>query len=154
MNSVRVWLMTSLTLALCATGCTEKISEQLPTTSMQIGSVTYTLEIAANDAQRARGLMFRDQMPAEHGMIFIFDDEQVRSFWMKNTRIPLDIIYLSDQGKVVSIKSMKPFDEKSVSSEFPARFAIELNAGQAQRCGILPGDVIIVPPSVTAPTNR
>jgi uncharacterized membrane protein (UPF0127 family) len=154
MNSVRVWLMTSLTLALCTTGCTEKISEQLPTTSMQIGSVTYTLEIAANDAQRARGLMFRDQMPAEHGMIFIFDDEQVRSFWMKNTRIPLDIIYLSDQGKVVSIKSMKPFDEKSVSSEFPARFAIELNAGQAQRCGILPGDVIIVPPSVTAPTNR
>lgn len=154
MNSVRVWLMTSLTLALCTTGCTEKISEQLPTTLMQIGSVTYTLEIAANDAQRARGLMFRDQMPAEHGMIFIFDDEQVRSFWMKNTRIPLDIIYLSDQGKVVSIKSMKPFDEKSVSSEFPARFAIELNAGQAQRCGILPGDVIIVPPSVTAPTNR
>lgn len=154
MSSVRGWLMTLLTLALCATGCTEKVSEQLSTTSMQIGSATYTLEIAANDAQRARGLMYRDQMPADHGMIFIFDDEQVRSFWMKNTRIPLDIIYLSDQGKVVSIKSMKPFDEKSVSSEFPARFAIELNAGQAQRCGILPGDVIIIPPSVAAPTNR
>jgi uncharacterized membrane protein (UPF0127 family) len=112
---------------------------------MRVGSSTYTVEIAKTDAHRQRGLMERDSMPQDWGMIFVFPDEAVRGFWMKNTRIPLDIIYLDSGGKVVSIHTMKPYDMNSTFSRLPAKYAVELNAGQAEKSGVKVGDVLVVP---------
>jgi uncharacterized membrane protein (UPF0127 family) len=115
----------------------------LPMTRMPIGSKTYTLEIAAREADRNKGLMYRDFMPEDRGMIFIFADEDGRSFWMKNVRIPLDILFLDASGKVISIHQMKPYVEiPGTPSDGPAKYAIELNAGQAASAGVKAGDVL------------
>lgn len=128
-------------------GC-EKVAtptRHLATTTMKIGSVSFTLEIANRNEERYRGLMYRNSMPADHGMIFVFPDTAPRSFWMENTRIPLDILYLDDQGVVVSIHQMKPYDLSGVHSGKPAKYAIELNKGAAERAGVKVGDKLDIP---------
>jgi len=103
-----------------AAGCQTAASQPssgLPTVKMQIGSKRFTLEVANNEETRERGLMRRDSMPADHGMIFVFDREQVLPFYMKNTRIPLDIIFVDKQGVVVTVKQMRPYDLSITSSE-------------------------------------
>lgn len=117
----------------------------LPTVEMKLGTRTYKLEVAATDADRQKGLMQRDTMPEDHGMIFVFPDEAERAFWMKNTRIPLDILYIAADGRVVSIKQMKPYDLNTTPSDGPAKWAIELNKGQAAVAGVKPGDVLTIP---------
>src|SRR5580765_5615184 len=74
--------------------------QSLPTVKMSIGRADFTVEVADNEPEQMKGMMFRDYNPADHGMIFIFPDEQPRSFWMKNTRIALDIIFVDHNGKV------------------------------------------------------
>src|SRR5262245_43182032 len=101
--------------------------KMLRSTSMQIGREKFTIEIADNDPDREHGLMQRDSMPADHGMIFIFPEERPQAFWMKNTRFPLDIAYIDSTGKVDSIKQMKPYDLTGVPSEGAIKYAIELN---------------------------
>ena len=91
------------------------------------------------------GLMHRRSMPQDRGMVFTFPQAQPLGFWMKNTYIPLDIVYLDENGKVVSVKQMKPLDESRVESDAPAKYAIELNQGAAQRAGVKVGDVLNVP---------
>src|SRR5947209_10421832 len=83
-----------LALAACAAGCDQQSPLGLATVKMSIGKNTYTLEVADTVASQERGLMERDSMPANHGMIFVFPRERMREFWMKNTRFPLDIIFL------------------------------------------------------------
>jgi uncharacterized membrane protein (UPF0127 family) len=117
---------------------------------MQIGAKPFTLEIADTDELRQKGLMRRDSMPKDQGMIFVFLDEAPRSFWMKNTRIPLDIIYLDARGRIVSIKQMKPFDLTGTPSDGPAQYAIELNEGTASKLGIKPGDTLDLPKGLKA----
>jgi uncharacterized protein len=141
-----------VTLAiLLASSCQNQQQESepmLPTTTMQIGDKTFTLEIADTEELRQRGLMYRDSMPADHGMIFVFEEEDHLSFYMRNTRIPLDIIYLDRSGKVVSIHPMKPHDLTSVRSGKPAQYAIELNRGAAADVGVKVGDVLKLPLAV------
>jgi uncharacterized membrane protein (UPF0127 family) len=133
-------------LVLTLTGCKSHApADTLPTVSMTIGTQRFTIEVANTDKTMKQGLMFRQSMPADRGMIFVFPDERVRDFWMKNTLIPLDILYLDSAGTVVSIHQMKPHDETPVSSDHPAQFAIELNEGAAARCGIKVGHVIDIP---------
>jgi uncharacterized membrane protein (UPF0127 family) len=124
----------------------------LPVVPMKIGSKSYNLEVAADNYSREKGLMERDSMPGDHGMIFVFDDESQRSFWMHNTRIPLDILFLDSNGSVVSIHTMKPYDENTTPSEKPAKYAIELNAGEAAANGVKVADQLAIP--TTAPTSR
>lgn len=114
---------------------------------MQIGNQPFTLELAATDKTRQHGLMHRQSLPADRGMIFVFPDEEFRSFWMRNTLIPLDIIYLDKAGKVVSISQMKPLDETGVHSAGPAKYAIEMNEGAAAKAGVKVGDVLTIPPN-------
>jgi len=108
----------------------------------------YYVDIADDDRSRARGLMFVDEMDANRGMFFIFRREAPRSFWMRNTRIPLDIIYLDRELRVVSISEDTPPCRTqrcpSYPSEGPAQYVLELNAGQAARIGLDPGDQIQV----------
>jgi len=135
-----------------ACGCDKDraASSGLPTIQLQIGNKSFTLEVADNDRDRKYGLMRRDSMPADHGMIFAFDREAPLSFYMKNTRIPLDILYLDHAGKIVSIKQMKPYDESSVRSDEPAQFAIELNKGTADAVGAKVGANLSIPSTLRA----
>jgi uncharacterized membrane protein (UPF0127 family) len=81
-------------------------------------------------------------------MIFIFPDTQPRSFWMKHTRFPLDIVFADDSAKVVSTHTMKAYDLNNTESDGPAKYAIELLAGQVQSNGVKPGDRLSLPPAV------
>jgi uncharacterized membrane protein (UPF0127 family) len=110
----------------------------------------FQIEIAADEASRERGLMFRESMPSDHGMLFVFDDAQVRTFWMKNTHIPLDILYFDQNYKLVSVQRRVPPCLNSGNncpgypSEGEARYALELNAGMADKFGVKAGDVLAV----------
>ena len=116
--------------------------------TMPIGTETFTLEVADTEEARRRGLMYRQFMDANHGMIFVFQEEEELSFWMEATLIPLDILYLDAAGRVVSVKGMRPRDRTGVPSDGPAMYAIELNRGTAARVGVKPGDTLALPDAV------
>ena len=124
---------------------------RLPTTRMSIGKESFELEIAYRPEDQETGLMHRKSMPDDHGMIFVFPAERNLTFWMKNTLIPLDIIYVNHGGTVVSVKPMKPLDQTGVTSDGPVMYAIELNAGAAARVGVKAGDVLTVPAELRVP---
>jgi uncharacterized protein len=99
------------------------------------------IEIADEQSERMQGLMYRDSMPENNGMLFLFDVEEPLSFWMKNTKISLDIIYISSDHRVVSISpNTEPYSLDHIPSNKPAMFVVEVNAGFAQRHGIQVGD--------------
>ncbi|HZZ42702.1 MAG TPA: DUF192 domain-containing protein [Tepidisphaeraceae bacterium] len=120
----------------------------LATAAMKIGSQTFTLEIAATHEQREIGLMYRDSMPADHGMIFVFGQDQPMSFWMKHTRIPLDVIFVNGSGKVVSIHQMQPFDISGTTAKGNSKYAIELNVGASAAAGVKEGDQLEIPAAI------
>ncbi len=110
------------------------------------GEVRLTLEITETNAERARGLMFRTELPQRHGMLFSFDGRS-GAMWMKNTLIPLDMIFWDDSGRIVSIhKNARPMDETIIAPDKPARGVIEVSAGEADRLGIAVGDRIAITP--------
>lgn len=101
------------------------------------------IEIADDDYQTQTGLMYRNSIKDSQGMLFIFPNEIERNFYMKNTRIPLDIIYVSSDKKIVSIqKNAKPFDETSLPSFKPAKYVLEINGGLADSWGLKNEDAI------------
>lgn len=102
------------------------------------------IEIADDDEQRMTGLMFRDKMEENQGMLFIFPYETQQSFWMKNTIIPLDMIFINSKLEIVKIhKNTTPYSEQSYSSIKPAQYVIEVNAGYTSKYGIKEGDKIV-----------
>ena len=105
------------------------------------GPIRLQVEVADDEAERAQGLMWRGSMPADRGMIFSFPRAEPQAFWMQNTYIPLDIIYIGDDGRIVSIaKNTQPLSEAPIPSGAPARGVLEINAGLSDRLGISPGD--------------
>jgi len=103
----------------------------------------FTVEVADNDQRRALGLMHRDSMPADHGMVFDFKLDQPVAMWMRNTRIPLDMLFIDRDGRVVNIHARAvPFDETSIHSDGPVRGVLELNGGTASRLGLKAGDTV------------
>jgi uncharacterized membrane protein (UPF0127 family) len=108
----------------------------------------FLVEIADSREEQALGLMFRDELPEDQGMLFIFPDEAPRSFWMKNTRIPLDIIYFNGDLKLVSVaKNARPCRVQQCPgypSEGPARYVLELIAGKASELELSAGDVLVL----------
>jgi uncharacterized membrane protein (UPF0127 family) len=115
---------------------------------VELGSKRFGVEIADTQEKQALGLMFRDSMPADEGMLFIFPNEALRSFWMKNTRIPLDIMYFDKDLRLVSISADTPPCRvsrcPSYPSTGPAKYVLELNAGTASELGVTVGDRLIV----------
>ncbi len=94
------------------------------------GTISFEVELAQTDEQRMRGLMFRKSMPRNAGMLFSFDDDTMISMWMKNTFIPLDMVFLNAVGTIVSIhEGAVPHSLAVISSKVPAKFVLELNAG-------------------------
>lgn len=106
----------------------------------------FTVELAETREKQALGLMFRDSLPEDHGMLFISQGESLRSFHMKNTRIPLDIIYFDADLRLVSVaENAQPCRTRrcpSYLSEGPAKYVLELNAGKAAELGLSPGDLL------------
>ena len=103
------------------------------------------IEIADDENERMRGLMDRLELPENAGMLFIFDGDEPRSFWMKNTYISLDIIYINSKKEIVSIqKYTQPKTTTSIPSEAPAKYVLEVNAGFTDKYGIGPGDRIVI----------
>ena len=140
MRSVLCGVFLLLLLPACTDSNAEPPESELPVTRIRVGNHEITVEVAADRTSLRRGLMFRDSLPEDHGMLFIFPVEQPLSFWMKNTRIPLSIAYADSQGTIVRIADMEPFDESRVPSGAPAQFALEMNQGWFSRKGILVGD--------------
>jgi hypothetical protein len=143
----RRWASTLLIAwALLASGCRGP-SSNLLVVPMKIGSQQFNLEVAADQATQELGLMRRDSMPADHGMIFIFNHEEVLNFWMKDTRFPLDIIFMDRDGKIVSIHQMEAYDLNTTSSDAAAQYAIELNKNTVAPTGVHVGDQLQIPAS-------
>jgi len=110
------------------------------------GVHVFSVEIAANDEQRARGLMFRKEMPEGHGMLFDFQREQEVAFWMKDTYIPLDMIFIRGNGRILRIvENTVPLSLQLVPSGGPVRAVLELNGGTTRKLGIAPGDQVAHP---------
>ena len=100
----------------------------------------FTIELAATPDERARGLMYRQSMPADHGMLFDFQTPQPVGFWMKNTPLPLDMLFIDAAGAIVQIAAdATPNSETPIISQEPIRAVLELNAGTSARLGITPG---------------
>ncbi|MDA0708267.1 MAG: DUF192 domain-containing protein [Proteobacteria bacterium] len=107
---------------------------------------TFQIEVAANDAQREYGLMFRKSLPENQGMFFIYDQKREITMWMKNTFISLDIIFINDQGEIMRIaRSTQPMSVTLIPSYGEAKAVLELNAGITSKLGIEAGDKIIYP---------
>jgi uncharacterized membrane protein (UPF0127 family) len=108
--------------------------------------VKFVVEMATTAREQSQGLMCRSQIPLGGGMIFIYNDMAPRSFWMKNTLIPLDIIYADNKGKIVSIAhNAQPHDLKSKASLGNAQYVLEIRGGLAKKLGLKPGDKIKSP---------
>jgi uncharacterized membrane protein (UPF0127 family) len=117
----------------------------MKTLEIQLAGKTVTLEIADTDQLRATGLMNRETLGENKGMLFVFDEERKLSFWMKNTLIPLSIAYISKNGEVKEIYHMEPLDESSVKSTRYVQYALEMNRGWFEKNGIQAGDIIPIP---------
>ncbi|MDH5822924.1 DUF192 domain-containing protein [Luteimonas sp. RD2P54] len=120
---------------------------------VELGGRRYGVEIAADDHSRARGLMFRDALAEDRGMLFIHEREERQAYWMKNTRIPLDILYFDDGLRLVSQQRDVPPCTSGVGcpaypSAGPARYVLELNAGEAARLGLSDGESLRLGPGI------
>jgi len=123
---------------------------------VELGGKRYSVELATTDAQRERGLMFRDSMAADHGMLFIHDREEPQAYWMKNTHIPLDILYFDNARRLVSQqRDVPPCSLGDACPPYPsvkpARYVLELNAGQAAGMNLHDGAELRVAPQIANP---
>ena len=104
------------------------------------GSARFAVAVADSVEERARGLMFVEQMPSAAGMLFVYDEAHPVSFWMKNTLIPLDMVFADARGVVVSVhENAIPGDLTSIDSGAPTQYVLEINGGMAARLGIAEG---------------
>lgn len=146
-----------ITLLLC---CTSVLASACASDArwVGIGGERYRVEIAADDESRARGLMFRDSLAQGHGMLFIHDREERQAYWMKNTRIPLDILYFDASRRLVSQqRDVPPCSAGDRCPPYPSRgpalYVLELNAGEARRLGLEDGAPLELGPGIPAPAR-
>ena len=131
--------MRTLLLMLFAVPCFGQAVGELPGVQLNAGMYLIRAEVAADMATRARGLMFRREMPSNAGMLFIFDEPGSQCMWMKNTLIPLSVAFLDDEGRIINIEDMAPQTEDSHCAHRPARYALEMNRGWFAARGVKPG---------------
>ena len=113
--------------------------EQVP---IRVAGIEIMVEIADDETERARGLMFRESLPRDEGMLFVYESERPLGFWMRNTLIPLDVAYIDAQGRIVDIQTMEPRDETTRWSASDAQYALEMNAGWFEANGVRVGDLV------------
>ena len=142
----RVLLGASLSLAAVA-ACAQEADVHFQRSSLVIVTATreikFEVDLATNDAERAHGLMFRKQLGPYEGMLFDFYKEMPVSFWMKNTLIPLDMVFIAGDGTVKHVHANAvPMSTDTIPSGFPVRAVLEINGGSAALLGIKPGDKV------------
>jgi len=120
---------------------------------VELAGKRYQVELAVDEASRARGLMFRQEMPSEHGMLFIHEHQQILAYWMKNTLIPLDILYFDNARRLVSQqRDVPPCSALNACPAYPssqpARYVLELNAGQATHLNLQNGTELVFGPNI------
>ena len=113
--------------------------QHLDAITLNAGIHVIHAELARDPAERATGLMFRSALPANDGMLFVFERPGVQCFWMKNTLLPLSAAFIADDGSIVNIEQMQPQTEDSHCSARPVRFVLEMNQGWFAKRGINPG---------------
>jgi hypothetical protein len=128
-------LLSILLFVLCS-GC---VAEDY---ALTVGGAEFNVEVADTDGTRRRGLMERRSLDADAGMLFVFEDNAVRSFWMKDTVIPLSIAYIGEDLVINEIYDMQPLSTVPIPSRLPARYALEVNQGAFEDAGIRVGDRI------------
>ena len=112
----------------------------------ETGEHSFDIEVMTTNGERAKGLMFRRSLPAKSGMLFVYDRPQAATMWMKNTYIPLDMVFIAEGGDVHRIEAnTEPFSTALISSEGDIIAVLELNAGEAARIGLKRGDRAIYP---------
>lgn len=134
-------------LATILSACSEAAPPAAATSELTIetstGQHVFQVELADTDEARRRGLMFRTELAPDAGMLFDFESPRVLTMWMRNTPLPLDMIFISDTGRVVHVaENTVPYSEAIISSRFPALSVFEVNAGTAQRIGLRTGDLV------------
>jgi len=107
---------------------------------IRVGGLPVRVRVSQTPEEKERGLMFTEQLPADEGMLFVFEDERRPAFWMKNTPIDLDLAFIDGRRRIVEIRSMRAFDETTIHrSRSPALYALEMNAGWFREHGITVG---------------
>ena len=114
----------------------------MPRIELSAGLNRIEAEVAANMSDRMQGLMHRQSLPANHGMLFVYPQAQTHCMWMRNTVLPLSVAFLDDQGKILNIEDMKPQTEDNHCASLPARFALEMNRGWFTDKGVKAGQRI------------
>jgi uncharacterized membrane protein (UPF0127 family) len=117
----------------------------LPTVELLLGGTTITVEVAATAESRRQGLMNREELARDRGMLFVFPESDYRSFWMKDTSIPLSLAYIREDGVITGIHDLEPFSLESVDSRAEVKYALELNRGTFERLGVGAGDQVLLP---------
>jgi uncharacterized membrane protein (UPF0127 family) len=115
------------------------LAQPLPVVQLNAGMHAIRAEVAADMGSRMTGLMHRPSMPANAGMLFIFDETTTHCMWMKNTLIPLSVAFLDEAGAIINIAEMQPHSEQSHCAAKPARYALEMNRGWFAQHGVKPG---------------
>jgi len=131
----------AIALAACASGA---MAQQLKTTQLSAGMHLIHAEVAATDDQRELGLMYREKMPANAGMLFVFGTPATQCMWMKNTPLPLSVAFIDASGKIVNIEDMQPhtLDSHCSTKGVPVLYALEMNLGWFRQKNIKPGITI------------
>ena len=120
--------------------------EPLSVTKARGGTVTFTVEVATDPKTQRDGLMYRKTLPEQTGMLFIFEGEVEHFFWMKNTLLPLDMIFIRADGIIHHIHEKAiPLDETPISSQGKVMAVLEINGGEAEKLGLKPGDRVNYP---------
>ncbi len=140
------WLILGFFGLLAAAGPALPAGKQTLEIATQSGVQVFSVELADNDAERAKGLMFRKELPEGQGMLFDFHREQDVSFWMQNTYISLDMIFIRGDGRILRIaENTEPLSTRLVPSGGPVRAVLEIIGGSARKLGIAPGDRVSSP---------
>lgn len=132
--------MRILLLPLAALALMSMANASEPLLELQVGDARLEAEYARTANERERGLMERTEMPADHGMLFRFDDFRRHCLWMKNTPLPLSAAFMDEEGRIVDIIDLQPLDTAIRCSQGPARYALEMNQGWFEAKGIEVGE--------------
>ena len=141
---MRVPAIWQILMVVMTLGCLETASAQAPISGaeLKIDELRIKVEVAATDSERSLGLMYRNSLESDRGMVFVFQEPLRMCMWMKNTLIPLSVAFIDNKGRIINIEDMTPQSEEERCSRKPARYALEMNQGWFQRHAIGVGDMI------------
>jgi len=149
MKHIMITILLAASFAIPASAQTAKddvvdFGPPVPLTIMsENGAHTFSTEVADTLDKQARGMMYRETMDPDTGMLFAFEEPKIATIWMKNTSIPLDILFVRTNGKILKIEhSHKPYTLRSASSEASVAAVVELAGGRSRELGIRPGDLV------------